>query len=322
MVDKIITLNTKPGASLHVSILHHQPPDQNPLSDSLVVFLNGLVLPCAAWSETVNHFLDLRRESNQPIPNLLCYDRFGQGQSDSDPADAKDSPYGHDARTVVADLHQILIQTCHDELHRRPEDVRLILVCSSIGCVVARLYAAEHPGRVEAYLFLDSMMANTDFVSIFPDPDGPDFDESQLPEDVTADHLRHARERSRALFHPTVPNSEHLDRRGLRELLPHADEPALPNGPEGKSPLLMVVGHDWDVFADQCEHGSLSVPKAVINTYMNPAWGAYNEGLTRLVQTASEVKIAKGCGHFVQKDDLVFVATEINSILNGLGDRI
>jgi hypothetical protein len=56
---------------------------------------------------------------------------------------------------------------------------------------------------------------------------------------------------------------------------------------------------------------------------MNPAWGAYNKGLTRLVQPDTserepEVKIAKGCGHFIQKDDPVFVATEINTILNDL----
>ena len=54
---------------------------------------------------------------------------------------------------------------------------------------------------------------------------------------------------------------------------------------------------------------------------MNPAWGAYNEGLTHLVQTRSTVKIAEGCGHFIQKDDPAFVAAEINSILNELRDR-
>jgi pimeloyl-ACP methyl ester carboxylesterase len=51
---------------------------------------------------------------------------------------------------------------------------------------------------------------------------------------------------------------------------------------------------------------------------MNPAWGEYNKGLTRLVRAESEVKIAKGCGHFIQKDDPAYVATEINSILNEL----
>jgi hypothetical protein len=63
------------------------------------------------------------------------------------------------------------------------------------------------------------------------------------------------------------------------------------------------------------------VPKAVINRYMNPAWGSYNEGLTHLVETKHEVKIAEGCGHFIQKDDPAFVATEINKILNELEER-
>ena len=259
MEDQNIALNTKPGASLHVSFLHPRPTNHNPLSDTLVVFLNGLALPCAAWSETVDHLLNLgteRNNNNKPTPALVCYDRYGQGKSDSDPTDTPDSPYGHDARAAVADLHQLLTQLSRDSLHRPLEDLRLVLVCNSIGCVLARLYAAEHPGRVEAYVFLDSMMANTDFVSIFPDPDSRDFDDSQLPEGVTADDLRHARTKFRDFFHPTVPNSEHLDRRNLRELLPHADGPALPDGPGGKSPMLVVVGHDWDEFAEQCKHVS------------------------------------------------------------------
>ncbi len=251
MEDKNVDLSTKPGASLHISIL------PNPSSRTLVVFLNGLALPSAAWSETVTRLSSLRIKSSQPMPTLLCYDRYGQGSSDSDPTDPPNSPYGHDARAAVADLHQLLTQISQDELsHRKLEDLRLVLVCNSIGCALARLYAANHPGRVEAYIFLDSMMANTDFVSIFPDPDGPTFDKGQLSEDMTADDLRHTRAKFLQYFHPTVPNSEHLDRRQLRELLPLADGPALPEGPGGRSPLLVVVGHDWDEFAAQCEQVS------------------------------------------------------------------
>lgn len=70
----------------------------------------------------------------------------------------------------------------------------------------------------------------------------------------------------------------------------------------------------------------MSVPKSVINAYVNPAWGAYNEGLTRLVQAETpdqkpQVKIAKGCGHFIQKDDPAFVAAEIDNILKALQRR-
>ncbi|KAK4097491.1 alpha/beta-hydrolase [Parathielavia hyrcaniae] len=322
MEDKNITLHTKPGASLHISVAKPHPPGQYALSRTLVVFLNGLSLPSAAWSEAIDRLLSLRRESEQPIPALLCYDRYGQGKSDSDPTDdPQDTPYGHDAPAAIADLHQLLLQASQDEFHKSLENLQLVLVCNSIGCALARLYAAAHPGRVSAYVFLDSMMANTDFVSLFPDPDSDaGFDEGQLPQGITADDLRHARARVRAFLHPTVPNPEHLDRRHLAELLPRADGPPLPEGPGGREPLLTVAGHDWDVFGEQCEHGSLSVPKAVINAYVNPAWGSYNEGLTRLVPTGSEVKIAKGCGHFIQKDDPAFVATELGAVLDRLRD--
>ncbi|KAL2129201.1 hypothetical protein VTI74DRAFT_8102 [Chaetomium olivicolor] len=321
MEDKSIALTTKPTASLHVSLLSPQPPqhENNPLSTTLVVFLNGLALPSGAWSESITHLLALRKD--QPLPALLCYDRYGQGKSDSDPSDPPDTDYGHDALAVIADLHQLLVQVSRGELGTKLDDLRLVLVCNSIGCVLARLYAAAHPGTVAAFLFLDSMMANTDFVSIFPDPDEPGFDERKLPEHVTADDVRHARKKFRQFFHPDVTNAEHFDRRGLRELLPRADEPKLPDGPGGRAPLLTVVGHDWEEFAEQGESGALSVPAAVVNAYMNPAWGKYNEGLTRLVEDASKVKIAEGCGHFIQKDDPEFVAGEINSILNELQNR-
>lgn len=75
--------------------------------------------------------------------------------------------------------------------------------------------------------------------------------------------------------------------------------------------------------------GSLSVPKRVINAYVNPIWSEYNKGLTKLghQENASgdgeggsddHVKIAKGCGHFIQRDDPVFVAHEISSLLDNL----
>lgn len=102
-----------------------------------------------------------------------------------------------------------------------------------------------------AYLFLDSMMANTDFVSLFPDPDAADFDPDALPDDLSVEDIRHARREYDRMFRPSVPNREHFDRRDLRELLPHADRPLLPHGPDGKRPLVTVVGHDWEVFAQQ-----------------------------------------------------------------------
>lgn len=268
MEDRAVTLTTKPGASLRISVRPGQPTEQNPLSDTLVVFLNGLALPRAAWSSTVDRLVELRQEANKPVPALLSYDRYGQGESDGDPTDPDDDddPYGHDLRASAADLDQLLTQLAPDVLEGRALGAaRLVLVGNSIGCALARLYAGTGAGagagggagRVAGYLFLDSMMASTDFVSLFPDPDGGggggSFDPGALPPGVSAAALRHARARFRDLFHPAVPNPERLDRRRLRELLPHADRPPLPDGPGGRAPLLAVVGHDWDEFAEQCE---------------------------------------------------------------------
>lgn len=250
-----ITLDTKPGASLRLSVYSSTPPrENNPLSDVLVVFLNGLVLPRAAWSDAISYLIDSRTQASKPMPTLLTYDRYGQGESDSDPTDPPDTPYGHDADAVVSDLGRLLTQFAQTE---KLERLRLIFVCNSIGCPLARLYAASHHAdrhQVSAFLFLDSMMANTDFVSLFPDPDAEGFDpEKQLPQDVSPEDLRHARDKFGEYFHPAVPNPERFDRRNLAKMLPHSDKPQLPPGPGGQPPRLVVIGHDWDEFAEQCE---------------------------------------------------------------------
>ncbi|KAL7629056.1 hypothetical protein AAE478_000574 [Parahypoxylon ruwenzoriense] len=209
-----------------------------------------------------------------------------------------------------------------------PPPPNLIFIGNSIGCVIARLYASTYPGVAEGFLLLDSNMANSDMVSVFPDPDAPDFDPKCLPDDVTVDDLRRTRERYAAAFHPSVPNPEHLDRRNIAELLPHADKPRLrgppppPQNGDGdddgaKGPWITVVGHDWETFADEGLRGSMNVPKSLTNAFMNPAWGRYNEGLVRLTEEdrARGPVIAKRCGHFIQRDDPVLVAELIDDLL-------
>ena len=252
-----MVLDHKPGAALHLSTFFPASSARGPYADTLVVFLNGLALPSLSWIPAVERLISQRHEeAGLPLPALLCYDRYGQGESDPDPTDPPGTPYGHDLSAAAEDLHALLTRVCRDYLDREPDDTRLVLVCNSIGCALARLYAGAHPGRVEGLLFLDSMMANTDFVSLFPDPDaatwGPD-DEASLPPGVSPEDLRHARAEIAKIFHPTVPNGERLDRRYLPQLLPRADAPALPPGPSGKMPLLTVVGHDWDTFAEENE---------------------------------------------------------------------
>lgn len=245
----MVHLPNKANAALAMTFAPAEPPAENGRHcDILIVFLNGLILPRASWFDAVRYLTELRRESSLATPAMLCYDRFGQGDSDSDPMDPPDTPYGHDALSIVEDLHQLLTCVSNTRLGRDIATLRLVLVGNSVGCVLARLYAAAYPDSALGFLFLDSMMANSDFVSLFPDPDSRNFDPNDLPAEVTPADLRHARAVFGRYFHPTVGNPEHFDRRMLPGLLPHADTPALPG-----MPRLVVIGHDPDVFAENCE---------------------------------------------------------------------
>ena len=96
-------------------------------------------------------------------------------------------------------------------------------------------------------------MANTDFVSIFPDPDAEGFEEADLPEGVTAEGLREMRGKFGRMFHPEVGSGEGTSRRNLRGLLPRCDVPRLVGfGEEGKrGPWITVVGHGCERFAEE-----------------------------------------------------------------------
>ncbi len=59
----------------------------------------------------------------------------------------------------------------------------------------------------------------------------------------------------------------------------------------------------------------MGIPKALTNAYTNTGWADYNAGLGRLTGGEVSVKIAKGCGHFIQKDDPGFVANELSQLL-------
>lgn len=250
-----LALDNKPGARLHYT---YYPPSSsqghpNPFSQTLIVFLNGLMLPRSSWDATIRSFLEKRIVGRLPYPALLSYDRYGQGDSDHDPDD-KDPPpsHGHDAISAVKDLKQFTLQIWRDHLdHNKPTHYPcLIFVCNSIGCALARLFTQCYPGTVSGLLFLDSIMANSDYQSMWPDPDAADFDPRTLPERISADDVRYTREGYRRMFHPEVPNMEGLSRRNLAQLLPFDDGPKL-EGYLGRGPYLTVVGHDWETFAEQ-----------------------------------------------------------------------
>ncbi|TGJ76843.1 hypothetical protein E0Z10_g10797 [Xylaria hypoxylon] len=308
-----IKLLTKPTAFLEYSKV--QSVGESGVSNVLVVFLNGLIAPQSFWLPVMALVLrhlklgDSSIDGGASRPQMLAYDRYGQGRTiDRDPSDeGKEEGYGHDTLDVVRDLHQLISQTREDS---DDQPKRIMFVANSIGCAIARLYAQHHPGTVAGMLFLDSIMANTDFVSIFPDPDSPDFDPGSLPQDVTPEMLHETRKKFREVFHPSVKNPEGLDRRNLATLLPDADKPSLGQGFAGRAPFVIVVGHDPEWFAKESLRGSMETPISISMNYTNPTWHHYNEGLTKLTspEKASGPIIARNCGHFIQRDDPTLVA--------------
>ncbi|PSN73935.1 alpha/beta-hydrolase [Corynespora cassiicola Philippines] len=324
-----IALENKPGAQIHYTYYpasKSKPYHPNPFAQSLVVFLNGLILPRDSWEASIQSFLEKRINANLPYPALLSYDRYGQGDSDHDPDD-KDPPpcHGHDVRSAAHALRQFTLQIWkeHLDMNNPTNFPSLILIGNSIGCAIARLFAQAYPGTVSGLLLLDSIMANSDQVSIWPDPDVPGFDPNTLPPGSSIKDVRETRETYRKIFHPDVPNEEGLSRRNLAKLLPDADGPKLV-GVGGQGPYLTVVGHDWEEFAEQCYTGSLHTPKILTMTFLNPVWQRYNEGLCKITDEERAIGpiVAVGCGHFIQKDSPGFVSDELVSLLDRVVNRV
>ncbi|CAG1967052.1 unnamed protein product, partial [Fusarium graminearum] len=171
---EFMRLNTKPSAQLSYSFTPSTASgDANP---TLIVFVNGMIAPQTSWIKTISKLQEL---SPQGLPAILTFDRFGQGQTtDRDPNDegAADPLHAHDSMDVVHDVRQLITQVLKNKLNvEDPDNARLFLIGNSIGCAFSRLYAGEYPGTVSAILFLDTVLTDTDFVSVFPDPDAQDF---------------------------------------------------------------------------------------------------------------------------------------------------
>ena len=52
--------------------------------------------------------------------------------------------------------------------------------------------------------------------------------------------------------------------------------------------------------------------------YLNPMWHAYNQGLAKITdkERSNGPLIARGCGHFIQKDDPELVVLLLADLLN------
>ncbi|KAI0484354.1 Alpha/Beta hydrolase protein [Xylariaceae sp. FL0804] len=350
IVFDTVRLATKPEAALECTRVASSGGAK--YSKFLVVFLNGLVAPQAGWLPVMAKLIRRLEAAAPPPPQqageggggdgddgdgpsrpqMLAYDRYGQGKTvDRDPGDVGKEPgYGHDVSDVVRDLHQLLGQVAEEKEKDDDDDGRrrpIVFVANSIGCAIARLYAQHHPGTVAGLVLLDSMIANTDFVSLFPDPDGDGFEcpdaALPLPPGVTPDALRETRARVRRVFHPTARNPEGLDRRELAALLPRADGPRL-RGFNDEPPRVLVVGHDPDWFAEESAKGSMATPLAMTRNYLDPAWQLYNRGLTEIT-TADRAEgpvIAENCGHFIQVDNPALVADLVFDMLDKLAEAL
>jgi pimeloyl-ACP methyl ester carboxylesterase len=195
---------------------------------------------------------------------MLTYDRYGHGSStDRDPLDelAADPSHGHTIKDVVHDLHQLITQISSTKLsHSSPQ---LTFIASSIGCAIACLSAQDYPSTVAALLLLDPIVANSDYVSMVPDPDVPGADTAA----ATKEELRASRAKFAAFLHPVTGahgKAEGLDRHDLAKMLPHANLPLL----EGR-PWVTVVYHDVERFAaESLEVSTLSAgesPASVVD---------------------------------------------------------
>lgn len=239
---------------------------------------------------------------------MLAYDRYGVGLTeDLDPLDHGREPgHGHDCSDAAEDLHHLIGHFSKESKLQSGEKLRVVLVGNSIGCAIARLYAERYP--VAAVLLLDSIMANSNF-DFWPDPDKQGFDKRELPADVSVEVLREQRAKFAAIFRPDVINREGLSRRNLAKLLPHSDAPMLGN--QRETPWVTVVGHDFDTFAAESLR-TMGTPIGLSMMYMNPMWHKYNQGLVHITdrEKSKGPIFAKGCGHFIQRDDPDFVIRE------------
>ena len=239
---------------------------------------------------------------------MLAYDRYGVGMTeDRDPLDQRrEQGHGHDCGDAAEDLYYLIGHFSKGLKLLSGEKLKVVLVANSIGCAIARLYAEKYP--VAAVLFLDSIMANSNF-DFWPDPDQPGFDKRELPEDVSVEVLREQRAKFAAVFRPDAVNREGLSRRSLAKLLSHSDAPVL--GSPGERPWVTVVGHDFEAFAAESLR-TMGTPVGLSMMYMNPIWHEYNQGLVHLTdrEKSKGPIFAKGCGHFIQRDDPDFVVRE------------
>lgn len=259
---------------------------------TLVVFINGLLTAMEDWARVGDEIT-----SGDSSLAALSFDRWNCGQSDSLP----ERRQHNDISSAADDTACLVRQVC--SRHQIPiARLRLILVCSSIGCSVARLFIQRYSRPVHdntksfvisGVLLLDPYMSNTDFTSLFP------------PETLgEPEPLTRTRKIITSIFHPSVGNREGLDRSTAQELLPQAAQPKFPGNPE-----LLVVGHDASHTANDMVE-KIGIDKACFLEYVQSAWEIHNKALTTLSSNGTLVT-ADGSGHFINRDRPELVVQQI-----------
>lgn len=308
-----LTLKSKEHCPIAYTFTQLTKQTTETTSDVLLVYVNGLGLPQTFWQPSIQLLKDkLAAKTSTKGRRIYAatYDRYGQSLSQPD---AEHPVQSHSIEDSVDDLHAFIseIRTIHP---LTASTLKVVLVAHSIGVPLSRLYIQAHPNTISAALFLDSNIANTDFVSLIPDPNSASFDPSTLPADTTVDQLIWTRSNYERMFHPAAPNPEKLDRSNIPSLLPHADQPHL-SGVNGDDLILGIVAHDPQAFAEE----SLKIStRGLTDEYVEPAWKQYNTGLCGLSSKTRGIVTASGSGHFVQRDNPDCVAEEVVSLLGRL----
>ncbi|TVY35243.1 hypothetical protein LOCC1_G007925 [Lachnellula occidentalis] len=315
-----VPLARDPSLQLSCSFIPNSPSSSSPQT-SLIIFLNGIGVPHTLWYPVAQ----LLKKDNEKCPPMLMYDRIGQpasrGRNQDVPGSGRPRGHGRDCLDAAHDLHELIAHTAAKHLgiaSARVDTLRVILVASSVSCAIARLYAAEYPSTVSACLLLDSTLANSDTVSVFPDPEAPGFDAGNLLAGVTVEMLKDARRKIARVYGSEAENPEGLWRGTLPGLLPCADGPKLPG-----MPWVTVLEHDPAVFPAQVKQ-MVGLPQIMTRTYFDPAWHAYHEGLAHIThpELSKGPMVAKGCGHLMQRDNPQLVADEVSELLRKLsGDK-
>ena len=239
MEDLLIDLDDSNGSSAQLSCTFIAAGPGAPLR-TLIIFLNAIDSPQTAWYPLIR--LISQQLASRNSPPMLMYDRVGQGDSTGSNTPNRDVMAAvMDLRRLVERIAELKLKVKRDEVNT----IRTMLVGSSIGCSIARLYAQTFPRTIGGLLLLDPIPTNRDMLSLFPDMRTPVFSNSPLPSPITPSLLEETREIVRR---DMCNNAEGLWTANICDYLPFSSLPKL-LGPKPNTPLVTVIVHDPDVFA-------------------------------------------------------------------------